>query len=228
MMNNNLVAQFLTQINNAIDYKLQNITQIKSAIVHSVNQDNTVNITIPPNYTIYHRIQNQSIYRNLHPGDQVKVIAENGSLSNMWIVGGFGLQSNIDNPSTSNQIDINLIYPVGSIYISINNSNPQALFGGQWEQIQDRFLLAAGEKYKTGDIGGESEHTLTVDEMPKHTHNDGTDELRGLTADDTGSTSAIVYFDPNRGTRNTTPTGGNQPHNNMPPYLTVYMWKRVG
>ena len=225
-MNNNLVAQFLTQINNAIDYKLQNITQIKSAIVHSVNQDNTVNITIPPNYTIYHHKQNQSIYRNLHPGDQVKVIAENGSLSNMWIVGGFGLQSNIGNSSTSNQIDVNLIYPIGSIYISVNSSNPQALFGGKWEQIQDRFLLAAGEHYKSGDIGGEAQHTLTINEMPTHTHRDGTHPQYGYRYDFTGN-SAIVNFDPNTG-RATTSAGGDQPHNNMPPYLTVYMWKRVG
>lgn len=68
------------------------MTQIKSAIVHSVNLDGTVNITIPPSNTVYHNIQNQSIYRNLVPGDNVKIIKENNDLSNMWIMGGFGLQ----------------------------------------------------------------------------------------------------------------------------------------
>ena len=119
---------------------------------------------------------------------------------------------------------INIVYPVGSIYISVNSTSPASLFGGTWEQIKDRFLLAAGDTYKAGATGGEATHTLTVDEMPTHSH------LTGISHSDTGSyvsgmQSAVVHFDYDGGP--TSNTGGNQPHNNMPPYLAVYVWKRV-
>ena len=76
------------------------------------------------------------------------------------------------------------MYPVGSIYLSVNNVNPGTIFGGTWEQIQDRFLLAAGSTYAGGATGGAASHThtsaahthttaghvLTVNEMPSHKH----------------------------------------------------------
>ena len=126
------------------------------------------------------------------------------------------------------------IYPVGSIYMSATNSNPNILFGiGEWEQIKDTFLLAAGDTYIAGNTGGEAEHTLTVDEMPKHTHQfktdinspdynvtwpEWTEYTTGWTqqAEETQSPASQVTY-----------SGGNQPHNNMPPYITVYMWKRI-
>lgn len=140
MMDNNLVLQFLTQINDAIDYKLSGLTQIKSAIIHSVNQNGTVNLYIPPNRTVYHNIQNQSIYRNLQPGDNVKIIVENGSLSSMWVIGGFQLDAQ-DTPRIASQVDVDTIYPIGSIYMAVNQSDPAILFGGQWEQIKSTLSL---------------------------------------------------------------------------------------
>ena len=65
---------------------------------------------------------------------------------------------------------INLIYPIGSIYLSVNSTSPQQLFGGEWEQIKDKFLLSAGDTYSSGSEGGEATHTLTNDEMPAHRH----------------------------------------------------------
>lgn len=63
------------------------------------------------------------------------------------------------------------IYPVGSIYMSANDVNPATLFGGTWEAIQDRFVLAKGSTYPTlGATGGSATHTLTTAEMPSHTH----------------------------------------------------------
>ena len=62
------------------------------------------------------------------------------------------------------------VYPVGAIYMSVNSTNPKALFGGTWVQIKDRFLLAAGTIYKAGATGGEATHTLTESEMPSHKH----------------------------------------------------------
>lgn len=63
-----------------------------------------------------------------------------------------------------------LIYPVGSIYLSIGSTSPATLFGGSWEKIKDKFLLGAGDIYSLGNTGGESQHTLLQSELPSHTH----------------------------------------------------------
>ena len=65
---------------------------------------------------------------------------------------------------------IDLIYPVGSVYMSVNSTSPATLFGGTWEQIKDKFILSAGDTYSAGATGGEATHTLTTDEMPTHSH----------------------------------------------------------
>lgn len=109
--------------------------------------------------------------------------------------------------------------------MSVNATNPSQLFGGIWEQIKDRFLLACGDTYQNGAIGGEAAHTLTIEETPEHIHELGYDvgvllqsgNTRGNAG--TGSTYGQGWY--------TKPSGGNQPHNNMPPYLAIYMWKRI-
>ena len=121
------------------------------------------------------------------------------------------------------KLSADLIYPVGSIYMSVNSTNPSTLFGGTWEQIKDKFLLSCGDTYSNGSTGGEATHTLTVDEMPSHTHNnymgwgDGT-LGSGYARVDTSSPKTQWQFGA---------TGGNKAHNNMPPYLAVYVWKRT-
>ena len=65
---------------------------------------------------------------------------------------------------------LNLVYPVGSIYWSSNNTNPASLFGGTWTQIKDKFILAAGDSYTNGATGGAATVTLTVSNMPSHSH----------------------------------------------------------
>lgn len=149
-----------------------------------------------------------------------------------------------------NDSTINKIYPVGSIYMSVNDVNPSELFGGSWEQIKDRFLLAAGNTHNAGSVGGEATHKLTVDEMPTHTHQtkvriDGqhsgsSNRNRGLMVSDVGlgswdeewCNSNTISDDMNDIDNKTAHVknnniGSDQPHNNMPPYLTVYMWKRT-
>lgn len=120
----------------------------------------------------------------------------------------------------------NAIYPVGSIYLSVSSTSPAALFGGTWEQIKDSFLLAAGDTYTAGDTGGEAEHTLTINEMPEHNHTLTSEYNRDFSTAEVltlGSTSGGYYTV----IGSISNTGGDQPHNNMPPYLTVYMWKRT-
>ena len=65
---------------------------------------------------------------------------------------------------------LNLVYPVGSIYLSSKNTNPGTLFGGTWVQIKDRFILTAGDSYSNGATGGAATVTLTVSNMPSHKH----------------------------------------------------------
>lgn len=88
--------------------------------------------------------------------------------------------------------------------------------------LQTRVPVGAdGGEYCLGDTGGEAEHTLTIEEMPSHDHYDGTnpDVIVG-TVD--GTVTTIVFSDPDQeGSRPTTATGGNQPHNNMQPYTVV-------
>ena len=119
-------------------------------------------------------------------------------------------------------------HPIGSIYLSIDATNPAVWFGGTWEQLKDRFLLAAGDTFTAGSIGGEAQHTLTVEEMPKHRHTANTYNATGG--------SAWTLMDNSRAQQNGFRdgkggligyTGGNQPHNNLPPYLAVYMWVRI-
>lgn len=62
------------------------------------------------------------------------------------------------------------IYPVGSIYMSVNNVNPSTIFGGTWQQIKDKFLLASGDTYNNGATGGSANNTLEVGNLPSHTH----------------------------------------------------------
>lgn len=123
---------------------------------------------------------------------------------------------------------INLVYPVGSIYMSVNDVSPSILFGGSWEKIEDTFLLASGSTFALGQTGGEKTHALTVSEMPSHKHQTYVNR-------DTGVTGPGSYYP---ATQVTTPSnyvdnniceyvGGNQPHNNMPPYLVVNIWKRI-
>ena len=126
---------------------------------------------------------------------------------------------------------INLIYPIGSIYLSVNSTSPQQLFGGEWEQIKDKFLLSAGDTYSSGSEGGEAAHTLTVAEMPSHNHSlsDPIDKNNIKLGYETGDanwalTKRAASYDYTLTTNN---TGGGAAHNNMPPYIAVYVWKRT-
>lgn len=123
---------------------------------------------------------------------------------------------------------LNKVYPVGSIYLSVSSTSPQTLFGGTWERIKDRFLLAAGSTYTAGATGGEATHELTVSELPKHTHRimmgnaEGTAQ-RVMRYIDTGS----AWWSGSGNDKLSEEIGGDAAHNNMPPYLAVYIWKRT-
>jgi hypothetical protein len=121
------------------------------------------------------------------------------------------------------------VYPVGSIYMSVNSTSPSSLFGGTWVQIQDTFLLACGNTYSAGSTGGEASHTLTINEIPSHAH---TTTAQGHSAREAGyvyRTSGENFDIVSAGFAVETPgsVGGGQAHNNLPPYLAIYVWKRT-
>ena len=133
---------------------------------------------------------------------------------------------------------LNLVYPIGAVYLSLSSTNPGTLFGGTWEQLKDRFLLGAGSSYSVGSTGGAATHTLKVNEIPVHEGHltDNSTNTGGNYAGYLANTTTTAYGSSGRGWNvqmgnEIVPAGHNKgggaAHNNMPPYLTVYMWKRV-
>ena len=123
------------------------------------------------------------------------------------------------------------IYPVGSIYFSVNSTNPSTIFGGSWISIaQGRTLVGVdSSQYEfnaSKKIGGEKTPKLTVSEMPSHSHDiysQGNDQVTSKGWVPRG----INGYDVNQAMNCIKNTGGNQAHNNMPPYFTCYIWQRV-
>ena len=88
----------------------------------------------------------------------------------VWLKQWFYDKDEIDQMVIGGGITIDDVYPIGSIYMSVNNTSPSTLFGGTWEQIQDKFLLASGTTYNNGATGGSATVSLTESQMPRHTH----------------------------------------------------------
>lgn len=166
------------------------------------------------------------------------------------------------------------LYPVGSIYMNVNNVEPSAIFGGSWERMPSgRMLVNSGDDFNLGQIGGEKEHRLTEDELASHSH-----DVNNINSNTTSTAKLVGKFSssirPNgditdvpyrngfgivskeseygihaKDGENSSPgrnyvidashshtvnlnismlpSGKNQPHNNMPPYIVVNMWKRI-
>lgn len=119
-------------------------------------------------------------------------------------------------------------YPVNSIYISYSNTSPAELFGGTWTRIGNRFLWGCDSSGTIGKTGGSKTHTLTVDQIPSHSHPQYVAFSTG------GSVSANIDYDSYSTTANTAwqgfstgETGGGKSHNNMPPYISVAIWRRT-
>ena len=128
---------------------------------------------------------------------------------------------------------LDMVYPVGSIYLSVSGTDPQTLFGGTWARLEDVFLLAAGAKHAAGSTGGEESHILTEPEIAPHKHAmaygpessaSSTGFPYGIAAGSATNSAGGRGYASNLGTFS---AGGGQPHNNMPPYLAVYTWKRT-
>lgn len=136
-------------------------------------------------------------------------------------------------------------WPIGSIYISVNNTNPSNYFGGTWEALpQDYYLITAPITQTNIGKGGSwytNETVLTTAQMPSHNHilgsGDGADgEIMGYAPETNPIGGANHYYIKYAGVTsnpvrkiNVKYTGGNQGHNHFhqPPYYQVYAWRRV-
>lgn len=117
------------------------------------------------------------------------------------------------------------VYPVGSIYMSATNpESPAAIWGGYWTRLDNLFLVGAGTLYAARTSGGEASHVLSINEMPSHNHS-----IKQYT---TGGTVEWGLENISNKTQawgwdRIGYTGGNQAHNNIPPYFAVYIWLRT-
>jgi microcystin-dependent protein len=114
------------------------------------------------------------------------------------------------------------IYPVGSIYLAYNHTNPATLFGGTWTRIQNAFLWAVDGSGAIGQTGGAKEVTLTAAQIPAHNH--------GGTYTNAGSATKTHAWLASGGSAmayTTVDAGGGEAHNNMPPYIQVSAWRRT-
>lgn len=150
---------------------------------------------------------------------------------------------NLEVENTKSVIDIikndmlEMMYPIGSVYISTTENNPLELFGfGEWEALPDRFLLGAGDTHSPGTTGGSQTHL----------HDQG--DLEACIGSGWNDANSIAFANSDKYTASrgntykvsgtTSTSGGTRSHNtdvvgytgtssNMPPYLVVYMWTRV-
>ena len=151
------------------------------------------------------------------------------------------------------EMALNIFYPVGTIYQTADEGfDPNVSWGGKWVKVEGRFLLGSNENKIVGATGGEETHKLTTAELPEHYHDRGDMEISGTfgglgfpgwtgcTGAFRGSSGAYgIYAEGGAwsvnvnmaASRNWTGTlnavGGNQAHNNMPPYEVVNIWKRI-
>lgn len=210
--------------------------------VQVINSEYNTNVTTRVRELDYDVLLDR--YNSITIGDAQTTINE--AISN--VVGGTS-----NTYYSGGNLNIDKIYPIGSIYMTTNNTNPSTIFEGtQWTQIKDRFLLASGDTYQSGATGGEANHTLTLSEMPRHQHtvygvrglsynsptrlalqNDG--NLVVYASDgsvkfnaSSSSSATKSYRATNIGVDSDTEFNGDGgSHNNMPPYLTVNIWQRI-
>ena len=117
---------------------------------------------------------------------------------------------------------LSVFYPVGAYYLSNSSSSPSNLFGGTWQSVTSRFLYCSSSI----TTGGENSHTLTVNEMPPHSHVQSVPFVQDNSGSHVGHTTAWFNYS-NTNKPSTASTGGGVSHNNMPQYRTCFAWYRT-
>lgn len=227
-MDNDFINQFKQTIESIVDVKLTNygITRYVAAIVKKVNSNGTVDVILPPDdKNVISSLANKS-GEFLRVGDSVEICTKNGKMSNAWV-------------STKHGKNANISFPVGFIVMTATNTNPQDYLGGVWTAFgQGKMLVGVDTTQSEFDTvlktGGEKEVTLSVEQMPSHGHTITHAPSDASLFSAIGETELDMQVSYTSGgfhgwrLRSTADnTGGGQAHNNMSPYITVYMWRRT-
>ena len=204
------------------------------------------------NYEDYLTITNDGLDIEANNINANCITSKNNTFS-MDSDGNLTVNSITINDASSNPLSFeaifNRIYPVGSIYISTNNINPGTLFTGTWERIEERFLIGASNNYVAGTTGGSFKHSHT---SAAHSHGYGTLYSAMMMAGTYGTrykSKTGISFTPNErkadtgagynystkctegiqiyGNTGSTTPGNTGETSSLPPYLSVYIWKRV-
>lgn len=125
---------------------------------------------------------------------------------------------------------IDLLHPVGSVYISYDSTNPSELFGGTWESYSlARTLYSTTTESSIGTTGGSFTHTLTSAQMPSHSHSVYANADHGKTGGSSNTNWEVGggTSSENKGTAAIGSTGSGSAHVNTQPYSACYMWKRT-
>lgn len=190
--------------------------------VATMNYSPSMNITVDGTVVTATLPDGSALAANAFRIGSIVLCAINGTILNIYTVNSVDIYSLVTTVKEA-------CYPVGSIYCNTTDSrSPTTILGfGSWKQIQGSFLFGSDITHPAGSTGGETTHKLTINEMPIHTHDliassvSPGDNLAGGVM--ISSHDLYDYFI-SRGVHN---TGGDQPHNNMPPYLAIYMWQRI-
>ena len=224
-------------------WESKNTDHGKGSILDSTNLLTAIAIVIFPNVSVNNLIFKPMITTDLsatyddfvpYTGEGDTLTADVAKIKNN--LGSTDISSIGDGTVTGaiNELNRNLSH-VGMIIHTTTldtEDKVKAIYGGtSWTKIEGRFLLGQSSNYAINSTGGEATHKLTVNEMPSHNHagkisakgaylvfyNDGTPGNRGTASysNSTGDTFSL------------TSNGGDQAHNNMPPYKTVYIWERT-
>lgn len=122
-------------------------------------------------------------------------------------------------------------YAVGDVYVTMSAVNPATRWGDTtWELVAAGTFLVAGAAsgtYKVGNTGGEAAHKLSVSEMPSHNHNPSADMLIVGDLGNRAFAQGGYGYAPSGNLGRLVSVGGNAAHNNMPPYIAVYFWRRT-
>lgn len=128
------------------------------------------------------------------------------------------------------QINVDLIYPIGSLYLTTSTVSPQILFGGKWEKITNDAYLKIASGDTAGNLGGtSSDHKIPVTSMPSHNHRDFY-QVTGNYGDGGGTFAGRPMLRGNSASPTTTfwntdKAGGGQAY--YPYYYDVFVWKRI-
>lgn len=221
-----------TKVGNIIDIVNSELNTSDKIVQRAANSTNATNVT--------NQINGKEI-KNIFEDDGITVKKAKEATNASFAV---NIYDDIKKEYSSLSLALlKLVYPIGSIYITTEEKNPTDFLGGTWERFAaGRTLVGVGTDSnisgfdfdEPGILGGEAKHTLTIEEMPEHDHIENIDDGHNALSKIIVGTGTEKYAFQKESFNSSTSTfirtsseGGGQAHNNLQPYITVNMWKRI-